>query len=199
MRFNFKCEYNVPLTLVGQPIARNALTILVNIAGDGDVLHNLATDDAFVETLLSRVTVMAYRPSSSLCRGPRSSSGKWLITYQNPKEPNANEMAMLLANMAKDKSMDRLIALKRPALLGLSQSNLALDQLLDVFMKGAEGAYNVAANFDYLAYLFADLAQVSMPQFWRPATAVCPPERADARSSICLAQRTSRPPSPTTA
>ena len=39
------------------PIAKNALTILINISHDGEVLKSLANDDAFLETLLSRITV----------------------------------------------------------------------------------------------------------------------------------------------
>ena len=38
-------------------IAKNALTILVNISEDAEVLKSLADDDAFLETLLKRVTV----------------------------------------------------------------------------------------------------------------------------------------------
>lgn len=41
----------------GKPIAKNALTILINISNDTDVLGLLAEDDAFIETLLVRVTV----------------------------------------------------------------------------------------------------------------------------------------------
>ena len=40
-----------------KPIAKNALTILINISNDSDVLGLLAEDDAFIETLLVRVTV----------------------------------------------------------------------------------------------------------------------------------------------
>ena len=39
------------------PIAKNALTILVNTSEDAEVLKNLAEDDAFLELLLRRVTV----------------------------------------------------------------------------------------------------------------------------------------------
>lgn len=39
------------------PIANNALTILVNISEDQEVLRNLAEDDAFIESVLRRVTV----------------------------------------------------------------------------------------------------------------------------------------------
>ncbi|KAF1351631.1 DUF383-domain-containing protein [Lizonia empirigonia] len=115
------------------PIAKNALTMLVNISADVDVLKDLAKDDAFLELLLSRIT--------------------------NKKEPNANEMAMLLANMAKDDSLQRVLELKRDVPKELSTSKWAMDQLMDCFVKGAEGAYNKNADFDYLSYFFADLAK----------------------------------------
>ncbi|KAH7380772.1 DNA-binding protein-like protein HGH1 [Pyrenochaeta sp. MPI-SDFR-AT-0127] len=115
------------------PIAKNALTILINISSDAEVLKSLANDDALLETLLSRIT--------------------------NPKEENANEIAMLLANMAKDDSLQRVLELKRDIPKELSKSKWAMDQLMDCFVKGAEGAYNKHANFDYLSYFFADLAK----------------------------------------
>jgi hypothetical protein len=40
-----------------QPIAKNALTILINLSADVEVLESLAEDNAFLETLLARVTV----------------------------------------------------------------------------------------------------------------------------------------------
>ncbi|KAH8732381.1 hypothetical protein GQ44DRAFT_603084 [Phaeosphaeriaceae sp. PMI808] len=115
------------------PIAKNALTILINISSDGEVLKSLANDDALLETLLSRIT--------------------------NPKEKSANEIAMLLANMAKDDSLQRVLELKRSIPEGLSASKWAMDQLMDCFVKGAAGAYNKDADFDYLSYFFADLAK----------------------------------------
>ena len=48
-------------------IAKNALTILVNISEDGEVLKSLADDSEFIETLLKRVTV---------CQSARQSIGK---------------------------------------------------------------------------------------------------------------------------
>jgi hypothetical protein len=66
---------------------------------------------------------------------------------------------MLLANLAKSPSLKRLLTLSIPAVASLSASISALDQLLDLFVKGAEGSWNPAADFDYLAYLFADLAK----------------------------------------
>lgn len=42
------------------PIAKNALTILINISSDLEVLKELAKDDALLETLLSRITVCQF-------------------------------------------------------------------------------------------------------------------------------------------
>lgn len=40
-----------------QPIAKNALTMLINLCSDEEVLNNLAEDDHFIETLLKKLTV----------------------------------------------------------------------------------------------------------------------------------------------
>ncbi|KIW08039.1 uncharacterized protein PV09_00983 [Verruconis gallopava] len=116
------------------PIAKNALIMLINLSDDQEVLKFLATDDEFLESLLSRIT--------------------------NANEPNANEMCMLLANLGKHESLTRLLKLERalPKTKGLSTSKNALDQLMDCFVKGADGSLNKNADFDYLSYLFADVA-----------------------------------------
>ncbi|KAF6235096.1 hypothetical protein HO173_006723 [Letharia columbiana] len=114
-------------------IAKNALTILINISKDPDVLGLLAEDDAFLETLLVRVT--------------------------NSKEPNADPISMLLANLSKSPSITRLVTLTRTTVPALSPSKLAVTQLLELFNKGAEGGYNPEARFDYLAWFFGDLAK----------------------------------------
>jgi hypothetical protein len=121
--------------LVGdyRPIAKNALTILINLSTDVEVLEDLAGDNAFLETLLARVT--------------------------NTEEPNADEIAMLLANMAKSDRLRRIINLTRDIPKSVSKSARAMDQLMDCFVQGAEGRLNKDANYDYLAYLFADLSK----------------------------------------
>lgn len=66
---------------------------------------------------------------------------------------------MLLANLAKSDTLKSILKLERPAPAGLESSTIAIDQLLDLFVKGAAGSYNPAADYDYLSYLFADLAK----------------------------------------
>ncbi|EXJ90417.1 hypothetical protein A1O1_03518 [Capronia coronata CBS 617.96] len=116
------------------PIAQNVLTILVNLSHDAEILDNLAADDSFIETLLKKIT--------------------------NPKETAANEIAMLLSNLAKSDRMEKLITLKRSVPdKSVSTSPYALDQLFDLFVKGADGSLNKHADFDYLAYLLADMSK----------------------------------------
>jgi len=40
-----------------QPIAKNALTILINLSEDRSIIEYLIKDQAFFETLLFRITV----------------------------------------------------------------------------------------------------------------------------------------------
>lgn len=78
---------------------------------------------------------------------------------QDPSEPNANLISMLLANLAKHDSLQSLLTRTQPAPAKLGTDPLVLNQLMDLFVKGADGTYNPSANYDYLAYLFADLAK----------------------------------------
>ncbi|KAH1310880.1 hypothetical protein KXX47_006067 [Aspergillus fumigatus] len=105
------------------PIAKNALTILINISSDQEVLANLAEDDAFIETLMVKIT--------------------------NVKEPIADDIAMLFANLAKSDKLSRLITLKRRTAESVSTSTMAIDQLMDCFVKGAEGRAYFTTRQDY--------------------------------------------------
>ncbi|KAL8725882.1 MAG: hypothetical protein Q9166_007079 [cf. Caloplaca sp. 2 TL-2023] len=116
------------------PIAKSALTILINISTDDEALKCLAEDDVFLESILNRIA--------------------------NPKETNATLLSMLLSNLAKSDSFARLLDLKRPAVPTLTPTATnAFEQLLDLFNKGVSGSYNPHSKFEYLPYLFADLAK----------------------------------------
>ncbi len=66
---------------------------------------------------------------------------------------------MLLANMAKWDGLKSIATRKQDAPESLKSDELVLNQLLDLFVKGSDGTYNKDANFDYLAYVFADLSK----------------------------------------
>jgi len=81
---------------------------------------------------------------------------------------------MLFANLAKADEMIGLLKLERGIPKPLSTSKFAIDQLMDCFVKGAEGAYNKNADYDYLSYFFADLAKVGVlgEVVWRLSSVV---------------------------
>lgn len=78
---------------------------------------------------------------------------------QIPTEPNANLLSMLLANLGKWDAFKTMLAKKQPPPDELGSDELVLNQLLDLFVKGASGTYNKGADFDHLSYLFADLTK----------------------------------------
>jgi hypothetical protein len=152
---------------LAQQIAKNALTILINLSGDDEIRRNLVDDEPFLETLLSKITVCGAFSSQGHLRlslfpfiiavHRLRLTGSWFI--QNTKEPYADEISMLLANLAKSDGFKRIITLTRTIPKPISESAKAMDQLMDCFVKGAEAGMNKNANYDYLAYFFADVSK----------------------------------------
>lgn len=66
---------------------------------------------------------------------------------------------MLLANLAKWDGLKAIIDRKQEAPEGLGSDDHVINQIMDLFVKGADGSYNKHADYDYLAYFFADLAK----------------------------------------
>ena len=66
---------------------------------------------------------------------------------------------MLLANLTKWDGMKSLMERKQEAPEGLKSDEQVINQLMDLFVKGADGTYNKNADYDYLSYVFADLAK----------------------------------------
>jgi hypothetical protein len=67
---------------------------------------------------------------------------------------------MLLANLVKkDSLLKAILERKQPPPDALSSDEALLNQLMDLFVRGQDGSYNKHADYDYLAYVFADLAK----------------------------------------
>jgi len=131
---NFKPIENLKKLIKDHPkVAEHVLTILINLTADQEILEKVASDDKFLDDLLGYVVL--------------------------PEEPNANLHSMLLANLAKYDGFKKIIDRKQPPQKGLETDELVVNQLLDLFVKGADGTYNKNADFDHLAYLFADLSK----------------------------------------
>ncbi|KAI1399123.1 DUF383-domain-containing protein [Hypoxylon fuscum] len=114
-------------------IAEHVISILINLAADREILECLATDEKFLDEILRQIIIAT--------------------------EPNANLLSMLLANLAKWDSLKRILNKKQQSPGELGSNDLVMNQLVDLFVKGADGTYNKNADFDHLAYLFADLTK----------------------------------------
>jgi hypothetical protein len=66
---------------------------------------------------------------------------------------------MLLANLAKKDSLKSILDIRQSAPEALSSDDCVMNQLMDLFVKGQDGEFNKKADFDYLAYVFADLSK----------------------------------------
>ncbi|KAI2618842.1 DUF383-domain-containing protein [Hypoxylon sp. NC1633] len=131
---SFKPVKNLKLLVKDHPkIAEHVITILINLASDREILGSLATDDKFLDEILRQIIIAT--------------------------EPNANLLSMLLSNLAKWDTLKRILDRKQPAPAELGPSDSVMNQLVDLFVKGADGTYNKHADFDHLAYLFADLTK----------------------------------------
>ncbi|RPA70822.1 DUF383-domain-containing protein [Ascobolus immersus RN42] len=119
------------------PRAKHALTCLVNLSDDQDIKKLLAEDDKYIQLLLEKIT--------------------------DPKYSNADLVSMLLANLSKsDAFVEKLLTFKTVKLPAesVSKSHNAMDQLMDLFVKGADQKLNPEACYDFLAYVFADVARI---------------------------------------
>lgn len=66
---------------------------------------------------------------------------------------------MLLANLAKSDGFKSILQRKQPCPDALGSDDGVFNQLLDLFVKGQDNSYNKKADYNYLSYVFADLAK----------------------------------------
>lgn len=68
---------------------------------------------------------------------------------------------MLLANLTKHDSLTTLLTTFYPSPKSLTsaEETLGISLLLDLFVRGSDGTYNKEADYNYLSYVFADLAK----------------------------------------
>ena len=66
---------------------------------------------------------------------------------------------MLLANLSKCDALKSILDRRQSAPDKLGADDLVMNQLVNLFVKGSDGSYNKRADFDYLSYVFADLAK----------------------------------------
>ncbi|KAJ2156020.1 Protein hgh1 [Coemansia sp. RSA 552] len=116
-------------------VAHKAMNTLVNLSTDHSVCRHFADED-----ILAMVVRMITSPSCFI----------------------ADPACMLLSNLTKlPKICELMCTLETGLVPGICNSQLALDQLTDVFVKGMDKKYNKHAKFSFLASVFADITNCS--------------------------------------
>lgn len=119
----------------GRTTVRQLVTILANLCDDTHVRDLIAEDADFI---------------------------RWLVfEICNVGNMNADLMCILLANVAKNDKVLRVFEFSQDEIKNDTKhvftSKNAVDCLMDCFVKGADRSLNKYADFDYLAYFFANL------------------------------------------
>lgn len=117
-------------------------------------------------TVSQSVTILA-----NLCDDPHMRSLivedkdylKFLVTsIANVNNTNADLMCILLVNMAKNDNITAIFDITIESENKISKSSKAMDCLMDCFVKGFDRSVNKYANYDYLAYFFADISRFTL-------------------------------------
>lgn len=121
----------------GKTNVTNAVTTLVNLCADITMRNLIVEDEDYL---------------------------KWLVLLIiNLNNTNADLMCILLTNLAKNDAINKIfefsIEHKEEEQKKVFKSNKGIDCLMDCFVKGSDRSLNKYANFDYLAYFFADISR----------------------------------------
>ncbi|ODV80491.1 DUF383-domain-containing protein [Suhomyces tanzawaensis NRRL Y-17324] len=120
----------------GKTMVNQSLTILVNLCDSLLIRKLLLDDDEFMTYLVQQI-----------------------VNIQNS---NADLMTILLTNLAKNDGINKILDMKvkhDEVNSKVFKSTKAIDCLMDLFVKGFDRSLNKYADFDYLAYFFADLSR----------------------------------------
>ncbi|QLG70609.1 hypothetical protein HG535_0A05500 [Zygotorulaspora mrakii] len=120
-------------------LVQQSVTILANLCGDDQLRNLIANDPDFLLYLT------------------------WKICDLN--NSSADIMCILLSNLAKEDVITIVLEFSRdgenlpPLDKSVFKSDKVMDCLMDCFVKGYDRKLNKFANFDYLAYFFADISR----------------------------------------
>lgn len=117
-------------------LVRQSVTILANLCDDITMRNLIVEDLDYLKFLVFKI-----------------------VTLENS---NADIMCILLNNLAKNDAINKVFEFEvelNDAQKQAFSSSKAIDCLMDCFVKGNDYKLNTHANFDYLAYFFADLSR----------------------------------------
>lgn len=145
-------------------IAHDVLTILVNLTsfGDTQVLEYFSHDDKFIEEVLRKIIDDITEPNADLCCAflanlvKDDELAKRLLSAERKVPPTSKVKVKLSVN---ERGVVEATKSAEPVAVQISTSVRVLDQLMDVFVKGANKSLNPKADYDYLSYVVADLSK----------------------------------------
>lgn len=121
----------------GQTLVTQSVTILANLCDDIIMRNLIVEDEEYLKFLVQSII--------------------------NLKNTNADLMCILLTNLAKNDSINKIfnftIKHESEDQKKIFTSNKAIDCLMDCFVKGSDRSLNKYADFDYLSYFFADISR----------------------------------------
>ncbi|MCH0628681.1 protein HGH1 family protein [Kocuria palustris] len=113
-------------------VVTDALTILANLCEDVTIRDLIVEDEDYLNWLALQIC--------------------------NVKNTHADLMCILLTNLAKNDAINKILDMTMPT-SETFPSGTIIDSLMDCFVKGHDRSLNPAAEFDYLAYFFADISR----------------------------------------
>lgn len=120
-------------------LVQQSITILVNLCDDTEMRRLIGDDHQFIAFLVNKI-----------------------IDLENTC---VDIMCILLSNLAKEDSINVIFNTKvdlnnlKKKAKEVFKSPIAMDCLMDCFVKGYDRQLNEYANYDYLAYFFADISR----------------------------------------
>ncbi|KAG7666360.1 HGH1 [[Candida] subhashii] len=121
----------------GRTTVSQSVTILSNLCGDLTMRNLIVEDLEYLTYLASQIV--------------------------NIHNSNADLMCILLTNLAKNDNVNKILEFEvefgEDESKKVFKSNKVIDCLMDCFVKGNDYKLNKYANYDYLAYFFADLSR----------------------------------------
>ncbi|KAI5949209.1 HGH1 [Candida theae] len=117
-------------------LVRQSVTILANLCDDITMRNLIVEDTKYLQFLVLKIV--------------------------NLENSNADIMCILLNNLAKNDAVNKIFEIEvelNDSQKKVFNSTKAIDCLMDCFVKGNDYKLNTQANFDYLAYFFADLSR----------------------------------------
>lgn len=117
----------------GKTMVSQSVTILANLCDDPTMRLLIVDDVDYLKFLVSSIATVT--------------------------NTNADLMCILLVNMAKSNKITSIFDIKVDIEDNAFKSTRAMDCLMDCFVKGFDRSLNKYANYDYLAYFFADVSR----------------------------------------